>query len=144
MSRVRASWFFLIGFTLAACSSDFDDQTIKAGQLRCTLASAGKIPAREKICSTIIEPAVELVCKEPKNCEQIESCDEAYYRLKKCGHRWLDGAGIPSKMNDIPCETNTKDRNKACGKTKEARDEARAKWPFMPPIAQSRTECKAQ
>lgn len=100
--------------------------------------------AKGRLCTTTVEPAVEIVCKQAKNCDEIESCDEAYYRLKKCGHRWLDAAGIPSKMNDIPCETGTKDKSKACGRTISARDEARAKWPFTPPLAQSRTECKAE
>src|SRR5262249_28217139 len=43
-----------------------------------------------------------------------------------------------------PCETNTKDKTKACGRPKKARDAARAKWPFTPPQVQSRMEFKVE
>jgi hypothetical protein len=50
-------------------------------------------------------------CAKKKNCPEIETCAEVYYRLTVCGHRWLDGGtavrGEPNRRGEpdgIPCE----------------------------------------
>jgi hypothetical protein len=84
-------------------------------------------PVRTRIvtCTTTVER--ENVCRLPKNCPQIDTCAEAYYRLVTCGHKWLDGA----PKNGVPCE-------RKCGGTAEARERqiANEGGPFIPKTRQ--------
>jgi hypothetical protein len=89
----------------------------------CAIHPQPSPPARTKIvtlketgrtCRVTTRPATtDEFCSTPKNCPQISSCAEAYYRLTVCKHEWLDGGtarGTYEKPNGngqpngIPCE----------------------------------------
>ena len=72
-----------------------------------------------------------------RNCPQIVTCGEAYYRYTTGGHMWLDGgAAVPrdGQPNGIPCENMCgKDAMLMAGKI-------RSEPPFSPP-PQTTTLC---
>jgi hypothetical protein len=89
----------------------------------CALDPQPSPPARTKIvtvkepgriCRVTTRPTTkEEFCASSKNCPQISSCAEAYYRLTVCKHEWLDGGAARGtydkpnsngQPNGVPCE----------------------------------------
>ena len=86
-------------------------------------------PVRTKIvkvtttqtCTKTVQPDPKFCAPEnEKNCPDITTCAEAYYRYTTCKHKWLDGGQAPRKgkspdgkewkePDGIPCEDKCKD-----------------------------------
>jgi hypothetical protein len=99
-------------------------------------ASERPAPAPIKIvkkqCTTTVKPD-EAFCSTRKNCPQIETCGEAYYRYTTCRHLWLDGGVAPREGKEpdgIPCEVRCS--GNALEMAKAIRDK-----PFSPPTTAS-------
>jgi hypothetical protein len=89
----------------------------------------------------------EEFCAKEKECDQIATCAEAYYRLAVCKHGWLDGGTRGStyekpdsqgQPNGVPCE-------KKCGSDARAMvpkiwaETDRGEKPFTLPMTTSKT-----
>ena len=86
----------------------------------------------KRYCTTTVGPDVAF-CETKRNCPEIATCAEAYYRYTTCKHLWLDGgAAVPrdGQPNGIPCENRCK--RDALAMAKEIRD-----GPFSPPTLAS-------
>ena len=58
-----------------------------------------KIVKVEKVRECTVTINAARVCSAPTTCKNIDTCAEAVFRLKTCGHQWLDG-----DRNGIPCQ----------------------------------------
>jgi hypothetical protein len=93
---------------------------------------------KTRTCTTTIRPDPAF-CDTKRNCPQIDTCAEAYYRYTTCGHRWLDGGVAPregtspdgkpwQEPDGIPCEV------KKCGKDALTMARIIEARPFSPPM----------
>jgi hypothetical protein len=86
-------------------------------------------PVQTKIvCTATINAA--RICGAPKNCPQIATCAEAVYRLRTCGHRWLDG-----DRNGVPCQPK-------CGPDAGTMKERMAAERPFSPASEARRVCR--
>lgn len=63
-------------------------------------AWAGPIPSEQSIIDRLLRPTQIYSCGGKTKCAQMDSCEEAYYYLRKCGLTRLDGDG-----DGVPCES---------------------------------------
>jgi hypothetical protein len=91
---------------------------------------------KTRTCTTTVQ-AEPAFCATRKNCPEIPTCAEAYYRYTTCGHLWLDGGVAPREGKEpdgIPCEVGK------CGGNALAMASAIRAQPFTPPT-RSATVC---
>lgn len=101
-------WIAKLKHTIAERDQEISDLKLKLSrsEQRSTPSTRKPITQTPSSIPTSQEPSTSLQpqddvlsCLPKKTCAEILSCDEAYYRLKVCGHEELD----PDK-NGIPCE----------------------------------------
>jgi hypothetical protein len=93
MSRVVRAILFGMAMLVSGCATEAQLQQPKQ-RARTTMKII------RETCTTTMTP----VCPEKKDCGQIKTCAEAYYRYAYCGDTSLDGGdGYP--RDGIPCQT---------------------------------------